>query len=99
MGNSETWQDIYKNSSFGNRYPSSYLVSLFHNRIKHMLGPKKAEDTNILDFGCSFGANSMMFNRLGYNTYGIDVSVEAIEEAKRLNGGGESRQISLCKSA
>lgn len=80
MNNSAAWSSIYETSSFGNLYPSSYLVSLFHSRIKPLLLQKNnLQDVNILDFGCSIGANSVVFQNLQMNTYGIDVSVKAIE--------------------
>ena len=95
MNNSNTWQTIYKETSFGNEFASSYLVSLFHNRIKPMLlESKKAEDINVLDFGCSLGANSEIFNKCRMNVYGIDVSERAIEEArKRVLGRFEAVNI------
>ena len=80
MNNSAAWSNIYETSDFGNLYPSSYLVSLFHSRIKPLLLQKNnLQDVNILDFGCSIGANSVVFQNLQMNTYGIDVSVKAIE--------------------
>ncbi len=80
MNNSESWNMIYDTSDFGNKYPSSYLLSLFHARIKPLLLSQKSPitDINVLDFGCSIGANSKIFRDLGINTYGIDVSESAI---------------------
>ncbi len=92
MDNSTVWSDVYDTSDFGNKYPSSYLVSLFHSRIKPILLKSKnnLREINVLDFGCSIGANSKVYQDLGINTYGIDVSERAIE---RLIGGVSEMQI------
>ena len=80
MDNSTIWSNIYDTSDFGNKYPSSYLVSLFHARIKPMLlNGKCLTELNVLDFACSIGANSRVFIDLGMNVYGIDVSKTAIQ--------------------
>lgn len=89
MENSEIWQDIYADTDFGNQYASSYLVTLFHRRVKpQLLMNKKLSEVNVLDFGCSLGANSAIFNKLGINTFGVDVSEKAIE--KLIRGGGDA---------
>lgn len=84
MDNSCVWADIYDTTDFGNRWASSYLVSLFHGRIKPMLaermGSMAISDMNVLDFGCSLGANAQIFKALGMNVYGIDVSSKAIQK-------------------
>lgn len=89
MNNSKTWQDIYENTDFGNKYASSYLVTLFHRRVKpELLKYKKLTEMNVLDFGCSLGANSAIFKNIGMNTFGIDVSERAIE--KIISNGEDS---------
>ena len=87
MNNSKSWRNIYDTSEYGNRYPSSYFVSLFYTRIKDLLlnDNEVIDDKNVLDFGCGVGANSRMLCEIGMNTYGIDVSPRAIE---RLLGFG-----------
>ena len=88
------WRIIYDTSSFGNRYPSSYLVSLFHARIKPLLLERKSglERVNVLDFGCSIGANSAVFTALNMNVYGIDVSESAISRLVK-NGVGDQEHF------
>lgn len=83
MSNSNIWMDIYDTTDFGNKYASSYLVCLFHRRIKSLLKEhvgKDIENIKVLDFGCSLGANSRIFSNLGMETFGIDVSEKAIME-------------------
>ena len=92
MDNSKTWCRIYDTNSFGNMFPSSYLVSFFHARVKSQLLQKKEriENINVLDFGCSIGANSIIFNSLKMNTYGIDVSQTAISKLIERGVGDEN---------
>jgi len=86
MDNSKTWSELYDHTSFGNKYPLSYLVSLFHTRVKPEIQKRKPlEDGNVLDFACSLGANSKVYQDLGMNVYGIDISKTAI--AKAIWGG------------
>lgn len=81
MSNSTAWQHIYERSSFGNKYARSYLVSLFHERVKpELLKHKVLEEINVLDFGCSLGANSKIFKDMNVNIYGIDISEKAVKE-------------------
>lgn len=81
MNNSNIWRNIYDTTDFGNKYPSSYMVSLFHARIKPLLMDEKKNlsQIRVLDFGCSVGANSIVYQNLGMETFGIDVSEKAIE--------------------
>lgn len=77
--NSKTWEEIYENSNFGNRYPSSYLVSLYYRIIKNQIVLHTNRPIKVLDFGCSFGANSKMLMDAGCDVYGIDISTVAID--------------------
>lgn len=80
MNNTESWKEIYDNTNFGNRYAFSYLVTLFHRRIKPgLLDNKELKDLNVLDFACSYGANSRVFLDLGMNVYGIEISEKTIK--------------------
>ncbi len=98
MDNSNKWKEIYKNTTFGNKFASSYFVSLFHNRIKPiLLKNKKAEEVNVLDFGCSFGANSKILEACGMNVFGIDISEIAVEEARR-NVQGRFEVVNLLEN-
>lgn len=102
MDNSTAWSEVYDTSEFGNKYPSSYLVSLFHSRIKPILLKSKNSlgEINVLDFGCSIGANSKVYQDMGINTYGIDVSERVIERLIR-GGVGDAdhfKAINLLKA-
>ncbi len=98
MNNSNTWKEIYKNTTFGNKFASSYFVSLFYNRIKPvLLKHKRAEEINVLDFGCSLGANSKVIEACGMHVFGIDVSEIAIEEARK-NVKGRFEVVNLLEN-
>ena len=47
---------------------------------------------NVLDFGCSIGANSAVFTALNMNAYGIDVSESAISRLVK-NGVGDQEHF------
>lgn len=83
--NQDRWIEIYEKTNFGNRYPSSYLVSVYHRIIKEHL-PKTKERARVLDFGCSFGANSSMLLDCGLDVYGVDISEEAIKYCTEKKG-------------
>lgn len=86
--NSTTYEQSYIDS-WGNRYTDSNWVSIFHRIVKPYL--KTKNEVNVLDFGCSLGANSRFFDDLGYNVYGIDVSETAIKNCIELNGFKKDR--------
>lgn len=76
--NVSSWKSIYEEGTFGNKYPSSYLVSLIFRLIKDKL-PMDNQTVRVLDFGCSFGANAKMLRDLGFEVYGIDISDIAVK--------------------
>ncbi len=88
INNNDVWNKIYETTDFGNRYPSSYLISLFFNVIKKNV---KCDKIKVLDFGCSFGANSRMLKDFGCDVYGIDISSMAIQ--KCIENGMEANKF------
>ncbi|MEG1742479.1 MAG: methyltransferase domain-containing protein, partial [Acetivibrio sp.] len=73
--NKKTYDEAYENG-WGNSYPDSMWVSLYHSKIKKLLNQEK-KPIRVLDFGCSLGANTRFFADLGFEVYGIDISEEA----------------------
>lgn len=69
---------------FGDRYPSSNLISWYFHYIKPEL--PKDRKLKMLDFGCSLGANTKFYEQQGFEVYGIDISELAIERCIQLNG-------------
>ena len=103
MNNSKAWYEVYDQTDFGNKYPFSYLVTLFHRRIKPVLTKdKKLADLKVLDFGCSYGANSIVFQNAGCEVFGIDISPKTIEGciAKKLGDSDHFKCMNLlsCES-
>lgn len=72
------------------RFISKYHAS-YHGIIKSI---KKINGGKILDVGCSFGYLSYLLNKIGYDTYGIDISERAIDYALK-NYGAYFENISL----
>ena len=81
MDNTSVWFEVYDSTDFGNKYPFSYLVTLFHRRIKpELVKNKNLKDLKILDFGCSYGANSRVFKDLNCEVFGVDISPKIIDK-------------------
>ena len=98
--NIESWNEIYEGGGFGNRYPSSYLVTLLYRLIKTKL-PQSECKMRALDFGCSFGANSKMLREAGFEVYGIDISDIAIRHCIEQCGfdGEHFKRVNLLDAA
>lgn len=92
MNNTESWEKIYETTNFGNKYPFSFLVALFHRRMKPILmeNTKDLNKLNVLDFACSYGANSKVFLDLGMNVYGIEISEKTISACINSGLGDEN---------
>lgn len=89
--NINSWKEIYEDGGFGNQYPSSYLVTLLHRVIKKELPNIWGRKFRVLDFACSYGANSRMLRDAGFDVYGIDISDMAIDHCIEKYGFDSSR--------
>ncbi|MEK6926713.1 MAG: class I SAM-dependent methyltransferase [Nanoarchaeota archaeon] len=76
--NKQIWENFYRNNKRFLYYPSEDLVAFFSTYFKNNLGNKK-----VLDIGCGAGRNLLLAEKLGAETYGIDSSKEAINEARK----------------
>lgn len=92
--NATAWTEVYQRTSFGNRYPTDGLVSLYYHFIKPEL-PNQAQPAKVLDFGCSHGANALFFSEQGFDVYGIDISKDAIDYCVQKQGF-EKRRFMAC---
>lgn len=88
--NAAAWAKVYQTSSFGNRYPTDGLVSLYYHFIKKDL-ENRSHPVKVLDFGCSHGANAAFFSELGFDVYGIDISKDAVDCCIVTHGFDKSR--------
>src|SRR6266567_279496 len=59
------------------RYPNEELCRFMGRHYLH-LPRERRSDIRILEVGCGAGANLWMIAREGFDTYGIDLSEEAI---------------------
>jgi ubiquinone/menaquinone biosynthesis C-methylase UbiE len=76
--NHQVWDNIYKSGNQLNKYPFSSVVTfLFRHRPRN----KTIEETKVLEVGFGSGNNLWAAAREGFQIYGIENSIEAIEYA------------------
>ena len=80
MAFDQTWEQIFKTRSWG-KYPSEEVIRFVASRFKDLTARGR---TRILDLGCGGGAHTRFLAREGFETYGIDGSESAIQQAKAL---------------
>ncbi|WP_066759458.1 class I SAM-dependent DNA methyltransferase [Crocinitomix algicola] len=82
---------------FESWFDTSYYHILYQNRdyseaelfIKNLFNYLDlAKDGRVLDLACGKGRHSIFVNSLGFNTMGVDLSRESIEEAKKNENSG-----------
>lgn len=62
------------------KYDEKYFLNFFLKKFE------KKKNLKILDIGCGYGKNLKILEKYGYyNTFGIDISLEQIEIAKKNN--------------
>jgi SAM-dependent methyltransferase len=72
------WEEIFINQEWG-KYPGESLIQ-FIARNFYKSDRKKVR---LLEIGCGTGANIWFMSREGFNVYGIDGSVKAVEIAQK----------------
>ena len=83
----EFWDNIYsKDAVPWSDAPANFLKQF----VKH-LEPKY----KILDLGCGRGRNSIYLNKLGFDVTGLDLSKEAIDQAKKIDSTCKFHQFDL----
>ena len=72
----------YKNLGMGSQrmYPNESLIQFTGSRYFNMTMANR-KNIRILEVGCGSGANLWMLSKEGFDTYGIDSSMEAINLA------------------
>ena len=64
------------------RFSAKYIrKKLGINKYKNIVSKKN--EKNILDLGCGIGRHAIFFDDLGLNSFGIDLSKEAISFSKK----------------
>jgi len=77
-------------SWFANWFDSKYYHMLYKNRdlneaklfVKNLISKLNFNEGKILDVACGKGRHARLFNQLGFNVVGIDLSLNSINEAK-----------------
>ena len=73
--NNKFWFKIHKKSLYS-QYPNNHTISLFENRFKN-------KNLKILELGCGSGNDQIYFRKKYYDVTGIDISPDAIKNAKK----------------
>ena len=80
------FEDMYK-KGWGNHWPVESMITYYNELIKPRISGKK-----VFELGCGAGANLWYFLENGFDVYGIDTSVSAINRANtfftNITGGG-----------
>lgn len=87
--NKKLWDDFYDEGKYAMQFPGDIEIKFFGRMSKkESLYRKKA-----LDFGCGVGRNLLFMNKLGLESYGIEISKQAVERAnnKLFKEGYEAR--------
>lgn len=85
----EAWNQSYKNKDNFIFYPNEDIVRFISKYIKKQIGINKFIDKintltspKVLDFGCGIGRHVKLLNEFNLDAFGIDLSTEAINNAK-----------------
>lgn len=74
------WEEIHKEMEWG-KYPSEEVIRFVARNFYKVEDRTKIK---ILDFGCGVGAVSWFIAREGFDLYGFDGSINAIEKTKKM---------------
>jgi len=85
----QVWDESYKRKDNFVFYPHEEVIRFSARYIVKRVGlheykyiNKISKETKVLDLGCGIGRHVMFFEKMGIDTYGIDLSEEAIKTAK-----------------
>lgn len=76
----KTWESIYQERGFCNRYPAEDVITF----VMREFGANKDDNAEkrILELGCGTGPNLWFFAREGFEVFGIDGSETAVKTAE-----------------
>jgi len=72
------------NIGYGVMCPEGHIIRFYERFLKYEKGMLKGK---MLDFGCGNGVHSKYFLEKGYDVYGVDTSLMAINQARQLCEG------------
>jgi SAM-dependent methyltransferase len=90
-----TYEDKAYAASYARlRYPGTYYLAFrdLPDLIRPHIGGGKA-----LDFGCGTGRSTRFLVDLGFETVGVDIAPQMIEQARALDPSGDYRLIASCE--
>lgn len=79
MVSKNKWDEYYNKKGYFLKYPDENLIRFIFTELKN----NKNEKLKILDVGCGIGRNSIFMANEGFDVYGIDISKEALNIAKK----------------
>lgn len=77
MNNKQLWDNFYHKHKNIKKYPSEYFVR-FVGRCFKDTDFKSRKNIKTLELGCAFGNNLYFIKNEGFDTYGCDISSDAI---------------------
>ncbi|MBQ3876271.1 MAG: methyltransferase domain-containing protein [Oscillospiraceae bacterium] len=69
------WENLYSQQHLGPKYPEDAVIRFAFNNL--------TPGQKVLDLGCGAGRHAMFLAENGFEAYGIDISENAILEAKK----------------
>ncbi|OHC00869.1 MAG: hypothetical protein A3G70_07380 [Planctomycetes bacterium RIFCSPLOWO2_12_FULL_39_13] len=95
----ENWDSAYS-SGMTMWHPSECMIRFMSRYFKKQIGINEYKTlrpaSTVLDLGCGNGANVLFFNKLGYRTYGVDISRVAIDLGNRLLSENGFEETLIC---
>lgn len=71
----DLWENLYSQQHLGPKYPEDAVIRFAFNNL--------TPGQKVLDLGCGAGRHAMFLAENGFEAYGIDISENAILEAKK----------------
>lgn len=89
------WSTAFNNEDFF--YPSEYVIRIFKGSYPRLhLSQENFKNKKILDMGCGDARHMLFLSRLGFDSYGVDISNEIVQSANnRLRNHGISENVKI----
>jgi len=96
----DQWEASYKRGENAIFYPKEEIVKFLNRFVRKKISFDEfidridfSREVKGLDYGCGMGRQTVLLKEFGINAYGIDISKNAIEQAKKLAGILGHKQI------
>ncbi len=82
--NQVEWEKVYSDDSIfhKNEFPSELIIQFVRRNYTSKIVPENRGGVKALDIGCGWGNNLKFVKQDGFDVFGIDFSVSAIESLK-----------------